>query len=66
DMFNRIAHELSHHGAPTPYSNPQNIVEHTPDVALNYLHILHNSVLLNELDEPALLVVCQYLESTGQ
>lgn len=66
DMFSRIAHELSHHGAPTPYSNPQNIVVHTPDVALNYLHILHNSVLLNELDEPALQVVCQYLESTGQ
>jgi hypothetical protein len=39
---------------------------HTPDVALNHLHILHSSVLLNELDEPALQVVCQYLESTGQ
>ncbi len=66
DMFNRIAHELSHNGPPTPYSDPQTIVEHTPDVALNYLHILHNSVLLNELDEPALQVACQYLESTGQ
>lgn len=33
---------------------------------MNHLHALHNSVLLNELDEPSLQVICQYLESTGQ
>ncbi|WP_336972114.1 MHYT domain-containing protein [Alcaligenes sp. PF14] len=66
EMFNRIAHELGHNGSPTTYSDAQQVVVHPPDVALNNLHILHSSVLLNELDEPALQVVCQYLESTGQ
>ncbi|WGQ36827.1 MHYT domain-containing protein [Alcaligenes faecalis] len=66
DMFNRIAQELSHHGPPAPYTDSQADVVHSPDVVLNYLHILHSSVQLNELDEPALQAICQYLESTGQ
>lgn len=66
DMFNRIAQELSHHGPPAPYTDSQAGVVHSPDVVLNYLHILHSSVQLNELDEPALQAICQYLESTGQ
>ncbi len=66
DMFKRIAHELSYNGPPAPYSDSPATVVHAPDVALHYLHILHESVLLNELDEHALQVVCQYLESTGQ
>ena len=66
DMFKRIAQELSGNGASASYSEPKTAIVHTPDVALHYLTILHQSVLLNELDEHALQVVCQYLESTGQ
>lgn len=66
EMFSRIAHELSQNGAPASSSEPQHVVAPPSDLVLNHLHALHNSVLLNELDEPSLQVICQYLESTGQ
>lgn len=66
EMFSRIAQELSQTGTPTSSPDPQQVLAPPPDLVLAHLHTLHKSVLLNELDEPSLLVICQYLESSGQ
>ena len=66
EMFSRIACELSQNDVPTSFSDPQHVVSPPYDLVLTHLHTLYKSVLLNELDEPSLQVICQYLESTGQ